>query len=49
MVISVRLAAGEPIIHVWSESVPESGFEQVQPALEDVYFHRVGPAAAIEA
>ena len=48
-VLSVRLAAGEPIIHVWGESSPGSGFEQVQPVLEDVYFHRVGPATALEA
>ncbi len=48
-VLSVRLAAGEPIIHVWSESSPGSGFEQVQPVLEDVYFHRVGPAGTMEA
>jgi len=45
-VISVRLQAGEPLLHVWSHHQPGPGFEPVTPALEDVYFHRVGTAAA---
>lgn len=45
-VISVRLQAGEPVIHVWSPAAPGAGFEAVDPALEDVYFHEVGDAAA---
>jgi ABC-type multidrug transport system ATPase subunit len=45
-VISVRLQAGEPVIHVWSHTTPGAGFEGVDPALEDVYFHEVGEAAA---
>ncbi len=45
-VISVRLQAGEPLIHVWSEVTPGGGFQGVEPALEDVYFHEVGEAAA---
>jgi ABC-type multidrug transport system ATPase subunit len=45
-VISVRLQAGEPVIHVWSDAPPGDGFESVEPVLEDVYFHRVGSAAA---
>lgn len=45
-VISVRLQAGEPVIHVWSDVRPGPGFEGVEPALEDVYFHEVGDAAA---
>ncbi len=44
-VISVRLQAGEPVIHVWSHAGPGGGFEGVEPALEDVYFHQVGEAA----
>jgi ABC-type multidrug transport system ATPase subunit len=48
-VISVRLQAGQPVIHVWSDGAPGNGFESVNPALEDVYFHRVGAAAAVEA
>jgi ABC-type multidrug transport system ATPase subunit len=45
-VISVRLQAGDPVIHVWSDGDPAEGFESVEPVLEDVYFHRVGSAAA---
>jgi ABC-type multidrug transport system ATPase subunit len=41
-VISTRLQAGEPVVHVWSEQAPADGFDPVQPSLEDVYFHRVG-------
>ena len=48
-VISVRLAGGEPVIHVWSEQAPEEGFEPIEPMLEDVYFHRVGSATGMEA
>ena len=47
-VISVRLQAGQPVIHVWSETSPGDGFESVPPVLEDVYFRRVGAAAAQE-
>ena len=45
-VISVRLQGGDPVIHIWSDEAPDEGFESVEPALEDVYFHRVGMAAA---
>ena len=48
-VISVRLVAGEPVIHVYSDSVPGDGFAAVEPNLEDVYLHRVGTAALAEA
>ena len=48
-ILSVRLRAGEPLVHVWADARPEDGFEPVEPALEDVYFHRVGLAAAMEA
>jgi hypothetical protein len=41
----VRLQAGDPVIHVWSDGDPAEGFESVEPVLEDVYFHRVGSAA----
>ena len=34
------------MIHVWSDAMPAAGFEAVEPALEDVYFHEVGDAAA---
>ena len=37
VVLSSRLIAGQPLIHVYSESAPE-GFAPVVPDLEDVYF-----------
>jgi hypothetical protein len=48
-VISVRLVAGDPVIHVYSDSTPGDGFVPVEPSLEDVYLHRVGTAALAEA
>jgi ABC-type multidrug transport system ATPase subunit len=44
-VIATRLVAGDPVITVFSASEPGEGFAPVEPALEDVYFHRVGAAA----
>ena len=44
-VISVRLLAGEPVVHVYSDASPGAGFAMIEPALEDVYLHRVGAAA----
>jgi len=40
-VLSTRLVAGNPVIHVFSGDRPEEGFEQVPPDLEDVYFQRL--------
>ncbi len=40
-VLSIRLVAGSPVIHVFSAEQPEAGFEQVAPDLEDVYFQRL--------
>lgn len=40
-VLSTRLVGGRPVIHVYSESMPESGFDQIEPDLEDVYFQRL--------
>lgn len=39
--LSTRLVAGNPVIHVFSAERPEEGFEQVAPDLEDVYFQRL--------
>jgi ABC-type multidrug transport system ATPase subunit len=39
--LSTRLVAGNPVIHVFSAERPEEGFEQVKPDLEDVYFQRL--------
>jgi ABC-type multidrug transport system ATPase subunit len=40
-VLSTRLVAGNPVIHVFAPDRPEEGFEQVAPDLEDVYFQRL--------
>jgi ABC-2 type transport system ATP-binding protein len=48
-VISVRLVAGDPVVHVYSDTAPGDGFTAVEPLLEDVYMHRVGAAALAEA
>ncbi len=37
-VISSRLVAGKPIIHIYSEQDPGNGFETVTAGLQDVYF-----------
>lgn len=37
-VLSKRLKAGRPQIHILSQHAPDLGFEQITPGLEDVYF-----------
>jgi hypothetical protein len=48
-VISVRLVAGDPVVHVYADSPPAEGFTPVEPMLEDLYLHRVGNAVLAEA
>ena len=36
--ISMRLVAGQTLVHVLSDQPPEPGFELAQPDLEDLYF-----------
>jgi ABC-type multidrug transport system ATPase subunit len=48
-VISSRLVAGDPVVHVLSDASPGEGFSAVEPTLEDVYLHRVGNTALAEA
>jgi hypothetical protein len=48
-VLSSRLVSGRPMIHVYSETKPEDGFEQVAPGLEDVYFQRLRNGVAVAA
>jgi ABC-type multidrug transport system ATPase subunit len=38
-ILSTKLVAGKPLIHVLSDTQPGEGFSQVQPELEDVYFN----------
>ncbi|MDC0745396.1 ABC transporter ATP-binding protein [Polyangium mundeleinium] len=45
-VLSTRLVAGRPVIHVFSSEDPGDGFEQVAPNLEDVYFQLLRVQAA---
>jgi len=40
-IISNKMSAGQPLIHVYSDSNPENGFEQVKPNLEDVFFSKI--------
>jgi ABC-2 type transport system ATP-binding protein len=40
-VISERMIAGSPIIHIYADQQPDSGFESVQSDLEDVYFAKI--------
>lgn len=39
--ISTKLVAGRPLIHVRSEFDPNDGFKQVPPDLEDVFFSNI--------
>ncbi|MBK8555785.1 MAG: ABC transporter ATP-binding protein [Lewinellaceae bacterium] len=40
-VISSKLVAGKPIIHVLSETNPDGGFKAATPGLEDVFFAKI--------
>lgn len=40
-VISNKMIAGKPVIHVLADTQPAEGFEQVEPDLEDVYFSEI--------
>lgn len=46
IVLSSRLMAGQPVIHVLADTRPEEGFETIAPNLEDVYFGRLRAQAA---
>ncbi len=43
-VISTKLVAGRPLIHVLSPSAPDTDFSPVEPDLEDVFFSLVDQA-----
>jgi len=40
-IISNKMVGGKPLIHVFSETNPENGFESVRPNLEDVFFSKI--------
>ncbi len=44
-VISTKLIAGRPLVHVLHDHHPGEGFEPAQPDLEDVFFARLHAAA----
>lgn len=46
-VISNKMVAGKPQIHVLSESNPGEGFVGVQPNLEDVFFAKIGVSESV--
>jgi ABC-2 type transport system ATP-binding protein len=48
-VISTRLVAGTPVVHIYSEFDPGAGFAAVDAGLEDVYFHQLGTQASAAA
>jgi hypothetical protein len=48
-VISERLIAGKPEIHVHSETRPDETFESKAADLEDVYFSKIKEFTATEA
>lgn len=45
-VISTKLVAGRPLIHILCDVDPGDGFEAVAPDLEDVFFSKIRPATA---
>ncbi|HEY6563883.1 MAG TPA: ATP-binding cassette domain-containing protein, partial [Pirellulaceae bacterium] len=40
-VISTKLVAGRPLVHIYSDADPRDGFVAVPPDLEDVFFARI--------
>lgn len=43
-VISDKMVAGQPQIHILSDVHPGDGFNPVDPNLEDVFFTKINPA-----
>ena len=40
-IISTKLVAGEPLIHIYSETPPGDGFLPAETTLEDVFFSKI--------
>lgn len=49
VVISERLIAGKPEIHIYADSRPDDSFADVQADLEDVYFSKIFGVQEVEA
>lgn len=41
-VISSKMVAGQPLVHVYADASPGDGFTPAAPGLEDVFFSRIG-------
>jgi ABC-type multidrug transport system ATPase subunit len=41
-VISSKMVAGQPLVHVYADASPGEGFTPAAPGLEDVFFSRIG-------
>ena len=41
-VISSKMVAGQPLVHVYADTSPGDGFIPAAPGLEDVFFSRIG-------
>lgn len=46
-IISNKMVAGKPIIHVLGESNPGEGFTEVPPSLEDVFFAKIQQTSTV--
>ena len=46
-VISNKMVAGQPLIHIYSQENPQNGFELVKPDLEDVFFSKINTTHTI--
>lgn len=48
-VISNKLVAGHPLVHILSETDPGNGFQAAQPDLEDVFFSTIDTSNSVTA
>ena len=48
-VLSSKLVAGNPIVHIYSEQDPGDGFTLIEPDLEDVFFAKIGASESVAA
>ena len=46
-IISNKMFGGQPLIHIFSETNPGNGFEQVIPDLEDVFFSKINTSSVL--
>ena len=40
-IISKKLVAGRPLVHIYSDENPGLGFRMIEPNLEDVFFSNI--------